>query len=83
MLATDSGVAGAISDASTSKYRRRFWIVLSTFALVVSTLTLAYCREIATFFVDLLGSSAGSWDPKYSKAVGDRLLLRRLLVCIC
>ncbi|KAI0719641.1 MFS general substrate transporter [Cerioporus squamosus] len=64
-------VIGAISDASTSKYRRRFWIVLSTFALVVSTLTLAYCREIATFFVDLLGSSAGSWDPKYIKAVKD------------
>ncbi|RPD67263.1 MFS general substrate transporter [Lentinus tigrinus ALCF2SS1-7] len=64
-------VIGAISDASTSKYRRRFWIVLSTFALVISTLTLAYCREIATFFVDLLGSSAGSWDPKYIKAVQD------------
>lgn len=75
MRATDSGAAGAISDASTSKYRRRFWIVLSTFALVVSTLTIAYCREIAAFFVDLLGSNAGSWDPKYSKAVSGLLLL--------
>ena len=41
----------------------------STLALVVSTLTLAYCREIAGFFVDLFGGGAGSWDPKYSKTV--------------
>lgn len=62
-------VIGAISDASTSKYRRRYWIVTSTFALVISTLTIAYCREIASFFVDVLGGGAGSWDPKYSKTV--------------
>ncbi|KAI0324961.1 MFS general substrate transporter [Cubamyces sp. BRFM 1775] len=64
-------VIGAISDASTSKYRRRYWIVTSTLVLVVSTLTLAYCREIAGFFVDLFGGGAGSWDPKYSKTVQD------------
>ena len=58
-----SGV-GAISDASTSKYRRRYWIVLSTVALVISTLTIAYCREIAAFFVDLFGGGLGDWDPK-------------------
>ncbi|KAJ3561061.1 hypothetical protein NP233_g10429 [Leucocoprinus birnbaumii] len=34
---------GAVSDSSTSKYRRRFWIILCTTALVISTLTLAYC----------------------------------------
>ncbi|KAI0776110.1 MFS general substrate transporter [Trametes elegans] len=64
-------VIGAISDASTSKYRRRYWVVLSTLGLVVSTLTLAYCKEIAAFFVDLFGSGAGSWDPKYGKTVID------------
>ncbi|KAI0638097.1 MFS general substrate transporter [Trametes polyzona] len=63
--------SGAISDASTSKYRRRYWIVTSTIVLVVSTLTLAYCREIAGFFVDLFGYGAGSWDPKYTKRVTD------------
>ncbi|KAJ2985714.1 hypothetical protein NUW54_g10059 [Trametes sanguinea] len=62
-------VIGAISDASTSKYRRRYWIVTSTIVLVISTLTIAYCREIAAFFVDLLGGGAGSWDPKYGKSV--------------
>ncbi|EJF61160.1 MFS general substrate transporter [Dichomitus squalens LYAD-421 SS1] len=64
-------VIGAISDASTSKYRRRYWIVLSTAVLVFSTLTIAYCREIASFFVDMLGHYAGSWDPKYGKTVQD------------
>ncbi|KAI0939227.1 hypothetical protein AcV5_000707 [Taiwanofungus camphoratus] len=60
---------GAISDASTSKYRRRYWVVLSTFVLVVSTLTLAYCQNIAAFFVDILGGGAGSWDPQWTKSV--------------
>lgn len=57
-------VIGAVSDSSTSKYRRRFWIMLSTIALVISTLTLAYCQEIAAFFVDLLGVGEGDWDEK-------------------
>lgn len=52
-------VIGAISDSSTSKYRRRYWIVWSTFALVASTLTLAYCEDIASVFVD-----TGDWGPK-------------------
>ncbi|KAH9853565.1 MFS general substrate transporter [Lenzites betulinus] len=63
-------VIGAVSDASTSKYRRRYWIVTSTVVLVISTLTLAYCREIAGFFVDLFGDGE-SWDPKYIKTVTD------------
>lgn len=54
---------GAISDSSTSKYRRRYWVVLSTGALVVSTLALAYCQSIAGFFVDIFGGGAGDWDP--------------------
>jgi solute carrier family 45 protein 1/2/4 len=55
---------GAISDSSTSKYRRRYWIVSSTGVLVFSTLTLAYCKELAGFLVDLFGGGHGDWDPK-------------------
>jgi solute carrier family 45, member 1/2/4 len=55
---------GAISDSSRSKYRRRYWIVLSTAVLVLSTLTLAYCQSLAAFFVDLFGVGAGDWDQK-------------------
>lgn len=64
------GILGALSDASTSKYRRRFWIVLSTVALVISTLTLAYCQEIAAFFVDLGGAGNGDWDERRKDMVG-------------
>lgn len=62
---------GAISDSSTSKYRRRYWIVSSTIVLVVSTLTLAYCKEIAGFLVDLFGGGQGDWDPKRSYYVSN------------
>ncbi|KAF9464426.1 major facilitator superfamily domain-containing protein [Collybia nuda] len=62
-------VIGALSDSSTSKYRRRYWIILSTVALVISTFTLAYCEELAAFFVDLIGVGAGDWDEKRKKQV--------------
>ncbi|KAI0269128.1 MFS general substrate transporter [Gloeopeniophorella convolvens] len=60
-------VIGAISDSSTSKYRRRYWIALSTVVLVVSTMALAYCQEIAAVFVDIFHIGAGDWDPKQHK----------------
>jgi solute carrier family 45 protein 1/2/4 len=64
-------VIGAISDSSVSKYRRRYWIALSTIVLVVSTLALAYCQNIAAFFVDIFGGGAGDWDPKRIKQVSN------------
>ena len=60
---------GAISDSSHSKYRRRYWVVLSTAVLCISTLVLAYCQIIAAFFVDLFGGGAGDWDPKQIEQV--------------
>ncbi|KAF7355434.1 ANK-REP-REGION domain-containing protein [Mycena sanguinolenta] len=57
-------VIGAISDSSTSKYRRRYWIAVSTIALVVSTLILAYCQELADFIVDIFDVGVGDWDEK-------------------
>ena len=62
---------GAISDSSTSKYRRRYWIVSSTAVLVVSTLVLAYCKQLATFLVDLFGGGQGDWDPKRTAYVSN------------
>lgn len=55
-------VIGALSDSSTSKYRRRFWIILSSVALVISTLVLAYCVQLSRFLVDILGVGQGDWD---------------------
>jgi len=62
-------IIGALSDSSSSKYRRRYWIMLSTVALVISTLTLAYCQEVASILVDLFGVGAGDWDEQRNKRV--------------
>ena len=61
--------AGVLSDSSTSKYRRRYWIILSTVALVISTFTLAYCQELAAFIVDIFAVGAGDWDKERNKRV--------------
>ncbi|TFL05952.1 major facilitator superfamily domain-containing protein [Pterulicium gracile] len=64
-------VIGAISDASRSNYRRRYWIAVSTLALVVATLGLAWCQFIAAFFVDILGIGDGDWSEERQKAVAN------------
>ncbi|KAI6047428.1 major facilitator superfamily domain-containing protein [Pisolithus marmoratus] len=60
---------GAISDSSASKYRRRYWISLSTAALVAAILGLAYCASMAALLVDLYGGGFGDWDPERDKQV--------------
>ncbi|KAJ3896085.1 major facilitator superfamily domain-containing protein [Lentinula edodes] len=64
-------VIGAVSDSSTSKYRRRYWVILATVVLVVSTLVLAYCEALAAFFVDLFQVGAGDWDEKRTTRVAN------------
>jgi hypothetical protein len=66
---------GAISDSSTSKYRRRFWISLSTCFLVIALTTLAYCEPWARFVVDLVGSGGGDWDPKRAEQVYNAVIM--------
>ncbi|KAJ3563370.1 hypothetical protein NP233_g8982 [Leucocoprinus birnbaumii] len=68
-------VIGAVSDSSTSKYRRRFWIILSTAALVISTLTLAYCVPLAEFWVDLFNVGSGDWDETRKEKANDVAIL--------
>ncbi len=60
---------GAISDSSTSKYRRRYWIVASTILLVISTLGLAFTEPVAEAIVDVFGGGQGDWDPKHARLV--------------
>jgi len=50
---------GAVSDSSTSRYRRRFWIITATVLLVISTFVLAYCEDIAMGLVDIFGADNG------------------------
>ncbi|WVR04092.1 hypothetical protein IAU60_001091 [Kwoniella sp. DSM 27419] len=58
---------GAISDSSSSKYRRRYWIVTATCLLVFSGLGLAFTEPIAKAIVDLFGGGQGDWDPRSIK----------------
>ncbi|GMK54571.1 hypothetical protein CspeluHIS016_0111570 [Cutaneotrichosporon spelunceum] len=60
---------GAISDTSTSRYRRRFWIVASTILLALSTLGLAYTEPVARTIVDIFGGGQGDWDPQHGRLV--------------
>ncbi|ORY76502.1 hypothetical protein BCR35DRAFT_280347 [Leucosporidium creatinivorum] len=60
-------VVGAISDSSSSPYRRRQFILLSTLLILTSTLFVAYAREIAQLLAGLTG--LGDWDPKTEESV--------------
>ncbi|GAA5931015.1 uncharacterized protein JCM15063_002521 [Sporobolomyces koalae] len=55
-------LVGALSDSSTSKYRRRCYIALSAVLIIVSTLVVAFAQEIASVLCALGG--IGDWDPE-------------------
>ncbi|PVG03619.1 MFS general substrate transporter [Serendipita vermifera] len=59
---------GAISDSSSSAYRRRLWIWIATGALIFATLTLAYVEPIASFLVDMF-SHMEDWNPARQEKV--------------
>ncbi|KAF8305438.1 MFS general substrate transporter [Clavulina sp. PMI_390] len=74
---------GAISDASTSRYRRRAWIMGSTALITFVSLILAYAVEIATFLVDAFGGGQGDWDPVRNGQINNLALgLAILSFCI-
>lgn len=52
---------GALSDSSSSRYRRRFFILVSSFFVVFATLVVAYAHTIAAILQSLSG--LGDWDP--------------------
>lgn len=62
---------GAISDSSSSRFRRRYWIVTATLLLVFSGLVLAFTETIAKALVDLSGGGQGDWDPRSIQLVGN------------
>ncbi|KAM0751517.1 MFS general substrate transporter [Meredithblackwellia eburnea MCA 4105] len=63
---------GALSDRSTSPYRRRFYIVLSATTVILSTLAVAYAREIASLLGELSG--LGDWDPEAAAKTKQRTI---------
>jgi len=54
--------AGALSDSSPSRYRRRQYIAFSALFILVSSLVVAYARESASVLVSIF-TGVGDWDP--------------------
>ncbi|KAI3623933.1 hypothetical protein CBS14141_003632 [Malassezia furfur] len=54
---------GSLSDASTSKYRRRKYMVASALFVALSTCLIAFSEPVAILLLDLLGVGLGDWDP--------------------
>ncbi|KAK4046957.1 hypothetical protein OIO90_006375 [Microbotryomycetes sp. JL221] len=53
---------GAISDSSQSRYRRRAFIASSALFVIISTLFVAYAKELAMVISSMTG--VGDWDPQ-------------------
>ncbi|GHJ86937.1 hypothetical protein NliqN6_3339 [Naganishia liquefaciens] len=62
---------GAISDSSTSRYRRRYWIVMATVVLVFAGLALGFTVAIARALVTIFQGGAADWDPRREKLTKD------------
>lgn len=56
-------VIGSVSDASTSPFRRRYYMLFSTAFIFTSTLTLAFAQPVAEVIVDFLNLGLADWDP--------------------
>lgn len=56
---------GALSDSSPGRYRRRYYVILSTLLIILSTIVIAYARELASLLCSSsLFGGVGDWDPQ-------------------
>ena len=62
-------VIGSLSDASTSRFRRRRYMILSASLLTISTIVLAFSVPISTAIVDTLRGGLADWDPRRHELV--------------
>ncbi|KAN0064842.1 hypothetical protein ACQY0O_001899 [Thecaphora frezii] len=62
-------VIGSLSDKSTSKFRRRRFMVISALLVTVSTLVLAFSVPLSILLVDLFGGGLADWDPRRHELV--------------
>lgn len=62
-------VVGSLSDHSSSRFRRRKYMIISASLLTISTITLAYSVPISTVLVDLFGGGLANWDPNRHELV--------------
>lgn len=63
-------VVGCLSDASNSEFRRRYYMLVSTLFILLSTLALAFAQPVSEALVDLFALGLGDWDPVREARVG-------------
>jgi len=73
---------GAVSDSSTSKYRRRYWVAMSTLVLFVSAIGLAFAIPIAETFVSFFKTYPTIPDPSWDNSVRQTAIGIAVL-CFC
>lgn len=75
---------GAVSDSSTSKYRRRYWVAMSTLVLFVAAVGLAFAIPIAEFFASFSHSRPhppfpdASWNESVRQTA-----IAIAIICFC
>jgi solute carrier family 45 protein 1/2/4 len=60
---------GAVSDSSTSKYRRRYWVAMSTLVLFFAAVGLAFAIPISETFVSFFKTHPKIPDPSWDNSV--------------
>ncbi|KAG8711157.1 hypothetical protein FRC09_020745, partial [Ceratobasidium sp. 395] len=73
---------GAISDSSTSKYRRRYWVAASTVVLFFAAVGLAFAIPISQFLVSLFHPRPPLPDPAWGNTVR-QTAIGIAIVCFC
>ncbi|KAG8718515.1 hypothetical protein FRC08_005114 [Ceratobasidium sp. 394] len=73
---------GAISDSSTSKYRRRYWVAMSTFVLFFAAIGLAFAIPIADIIVSFFRVRPPIAEPSWDNSVR-QTAIGIAIVCFC
>ncbi|CEH13332.1 Sucrose transporter and related proteins [Ceraceosorus bombacis] len=62
-------LVGSMSDRSTSRFRRRKYMLSAALVLSLSTLLVAFSRPLSELLADITGVGMGDWDPTREKTV--------------
>lgn len=73
---------GAVSDSSTSKYRRRYWVAMSTLVLFFAAVGLAFAIPLADMFVSLFKRHPPIPDPSWDNSVR-KTAIGIAILCFC
>lgn len=73
---------GAVSDSSNSKYRRRYWVAMSTLVLFFAAIGLAFAVPLARMFKSFFATPPPINDPKWENSV-IQVAIGIAIACFC